>query len=149
MQIKSPLFEHGEQVPEKNTCLGQNINPHLKFEDVPEAANSLVLIFEDVNASPKQWTHWLLFNISPNVKEIMEGAVPEHAVEALANNHSFGYEGPCPKYFTGTHHYWFRLYALDTMLYAPAATEREEIEELMKDHIIEKAELSCICVAPA
>ncbi len=148
MEIICPLFHSGEQIPEKFTCLGVNINPPLLFKDIPSDTGSMVLIFEDVDATPKPWTHWMLFNISSNINEIKEGTVPEHCVEALANNHSFGYEGPCPKYFKGTHHYWFRLYALDIILYAPAATEREEIEDLIKNHIIGKAELMGLCTAP-
>ena len=148
MELKSPLFKHGEIIPEYYTCLGPNINPPLQIEDVPPNAKSLVLVFEDVDATPKPWTHWMLFNIPVATGIIKEGSIPKGAVEGLANNHSFGYEGPCPKYFKGTHHYWFRIYALDTQLDLPAATEREEIEEKMKDHIIEKAELLGLCTAP-
>ena len=148
MELKSPLFKHGEIIPEYYTCLGPNINPPLQIEDVPPNAKSLVLVFEDVDATPKPWTHWMLFNIPVVTGIIKEGSIPKGAVESLANNHNFGYEGPCPKYFKGTHHYWFRIYALDTQLDLPAATEREEIEEKMKDHIIEKAELLGLCTAP-
>jgi len=148
MELKSPLFKHGEIIPEYYTCLGPNINPPLQIEDVPPNAKSLVLVFEDVDATPKPWTHWMLFNIPVVTGIIKEGSIPKGAVESLANNHSFGYEGPCPKYFKGTHHYWFRIYALDTQLDLPAATEREAIEEKMKDHIIEKAELLGLCTAP-
>ena len=148
MELKSPLFKHGEIIPEYYTCLGPNISPPLQIEDIPLNAKSLVLVFEDVDATPKPWTHWILFNIPVTTGIIKEGSIPKGAVEGLANNHSFGYEGPCPKYFKGTHHYWFRLYALDSQLDLPAATEREEIEEKMKDHIIEKAELLGLCTAP-
>ena len=148
MELKSPLFKHGEIIPEYYTCLGPNISPPLQIEDVPLNAESLVLVFEDADATPRPWTHWMLFNIPASTGIIKEGSIPRGAVESLANNHSFGYEGPCPKYFKGTHHYWFRIYALDTQLDLPAATEREEIEEKMKDHIIEKAELLGLCTAP-
>ena len=148
MQIKSPEFKHGEVIPQRFTCLGPNINAPLYFEDVPTGAKSLVMIFEDVDATPKPWTHWMLFNIPPTTPQIEEGVIPEGATEGLANNHSFGYEGPCPKYFKGTHHYWYRVYALDTVLDLPAATEREEVEEKMQPHIIEKAELLGLCIAP-
>lgn len=149
MKIKAPAFIQGESVPEKYTCLGPNINPSLQIEDVPENAKSLVLIFEDIDATPKPWTHWMLFNIPPETKMIDEGSIPAGATEGLANNHSFGYEGPCPKYFNGTHHYWFRLYALDTILNLPAATEREDVEKAMGGHIVAKAELLGLCTAPA
>ena len=148
MKITSPLFQYGEDVPQPNTCLGTNINPPLSFENVPDNTQSLVLIFEDVDATPKPWTHWMLFNIPVTTKQIEQGKIPEGATEGLANNHSFGYEGPCPKYFKGTHHYWFRLYALDTVLHLPAATEREDVETAMQQHIIAKAELLGLCTAP-
>ena len=148
MELKSPLFKHGETIPEPYTCLGPNVNPPLQIENIPSNTKSLVLVFEDADATPKPWTHWMLFNIPPSTTLIKEASIPKGATESLANNHSFGYEGPCPKYFKGTHHYWFRLYALDAQLDLPAATEREEVEEKMKDHIIEKAELLGLCTAP-
>lgn len=148
MRITSPVFQHGQSIPVKNTCLGPNVSPSLYFEDIPTGAQSLVLIFEDVDATPKPWTHWMLFNVPATTPQIEEGIIPEGATEGLANNHSFGYEGPCPRYFKGTHHYWFRLYALDRKLDLPAATEREEVEERMKAHVIAKAELLGLCTAP-
>lgn len=148
MKITSSVFRHGEHIPQMFTCLGPNINPPLQFENIPENTQSLVLIFEDIDAAPIAWIHWMLFNIPATTTTVNEGAIPDGATEGLANNHSFGYEGPCPKYFKGTHHYWFRLYALDTKLDLPAATEREEVEEKMKDHVIENAELLGLCAAP-
>lgn len=147
MRIRS-TFDENQPIPTANTCLGKNISPALKFEGIPYGTKSLVLIFEDVDATPKPWTHWMLFNIPATVTEIQEGTIPEGATEGLANNHSFGYEGPCPRYFKGTHHYWFRLYALDTTLDLPRNSEREDVEEKMRDHIIEKAELLGLCTAP-
>lgn len=147
MRIKS-TFEENQDIPKPYTCLGKNINPPLEFEDIPTKARSLVLIFEDIDASPKPWTHWMLFNIPPGVTKIEEGTIPPGAIEGLANNHSFGYEGPCPRYFKGTHHYWFRLYALDTILDLPKNSEREDVEEQMQGHILEKADLLGLCTAP-
>jgi len=148
MKITSALFRHGEHIPQMFTCLGQNINPPLQFENVPPNAKSMVLIFEDVDSTPRPWTHWMLFDIPVTTTEVTEATIPNSATEGLANNHSFGYEGPCPKYFKGTHHYWFRLYALDTKLNLPAQTEREEVEAKMKDHIVERAGLLGLCTAP-
>jgi Raf kinase inhibitor-like YbhB/YbcL family protein len=148
MKITSPLFRPGEHIPQMFTCLGPNINPPLRFEEVPHNAQSMVLIFEDVHATPKPWTHWMLFDILPSTTEVTAATIPNGATEGLANNHSFGYEGPCPKYFKGTHHYLFRLYALDIKLNLPPATEREEVETKMKDHVLAKAELLGLCTAP-
>ena len=143
MIIRS-TFSNGQEIPKLNTCLGPNVNPPLFIDDVPAEAKSLVLIFEDVDAIPI-WTHWMLFNIPVTTTEIKEGTIPEGAVEGLANNHSFGYEGPCPKYFEGVHHYRFRLFALDTVLDLPAATEREVVEANMQGHVIAKAEIQGLC----
>ena len=148
MKITSPAFHPGDEMPLPYTCLGPNINPPLNFEDVPQDAQSLVLIFEDVDATPKPWTHWLLFNLPPDAA-VAEDAVPAGATEGLANNHSFGYEGPCPKYFNGTHRYWFRLYALSKKLDLPPATGREEVELEMKNCILAQAELQVLCTAKA
>lgn len=142
--ILRSTFVNGQEIPLINTCMGPNINPPLFFDEVPEEAKSLVLIFEDIDAIPI-WTHWMLFNIPPTTTEIMEKSIPEGAVEGLSNNHTFGYEGPCPKYFEGIHHYWFRLFALDTVLDLPPNSEREEVEEKMRDHVIAKAYLGGIC----
>jgi len=147
MQLTSTVFQYGESIPQPYTCLGPNVNPPLQIHDVPEEAQSLVLIFEDVDATPKAWTHWMLFDIPPDTSHIDENTIPPGATEGLANNHSHGYEGPCPKYFKGTHHYWFRLYALDVRLNLPAATEREEVEQKMKDHVVAEATLLGLCVA--
>jgi Raf kinase inhibitor-like YbhB/YbcL family protein len=148
MKIKT-VFEHNQEIPQPYTCLGPNISPPLQFEDVPPNAESLVLLLEDIDASPKPWTHWLVFNIPAVTQNSEEGKIPLGGVEGLANNHSFGYEGPCPRYFEGTHHYWFRLFALDTMLDLPAESEREDVEKAMKQHIIAKAELLGLCTRPA
>lgn len=147
MRIKT-VFEHNQEIPTPYTCLGPNINPPMQFEDVPVGAESFVLIIEDVDATPKAWTHWMVFNIPAVTQNVEEGKVPIGGVEGLCNNHTFGYEGPCPRYFQGTHHYWFRVYALDTMLDLPAASEREDVEKAMEGHVLDKAELLGLCTRP-
>jgi len=146
MKITS-VFDHQQPIPQKYTCLGPNVNPPLEFHDIPPGAQSLVLIFEDTDATPKPWTHWMVFNIPAGTTRVAENTIPAGGVEGLANNHSFGYEGPCPKYFAGTHHYWFRLYALDTMLALPPSTEREVVEAAMEDHVLAYATLMGVCTA--
>ncbi|HEY1007488.1 MAG TPA: YbhB/YbcL family Raf kinase inhibitor-like protein [Sphingobacteriaceae bacterium] len=148
MKIRS-AFEHNQEIPVPYTCLGPNISPPLSFEDLPEGTQSLALIFEDTDATPRPWVHWMVFNIPATTTTVQEGTIPEGGTEGLANNHTFGYEGPCPRYFHGTHHYWLRAYALDIVLDLPAASEREAVEEMMQGHILEKAELLGLCTRPA
>jgi len=147
MELKSPAFEHGQVIPQQYTCLGANINPPLHFVNVPPGTKSLVLIVEDTDATPRPWTHWMLFNIPALTTAIHENTIPAGATEGLANNHSFGYEGPCPKYFSGTHHYWFRAYALSEVLELPATAEREEVEKAMQPFIFDQAALMGLCTA--
>ncbi|MCJ8210327.1 YbhB/YbcL family Raf kinase inhibitor-like protein [Mucilaginibacter sp. RS28] len=147
MKITS-VFEHGDEIPVRYTCLGPNISPPLNFEELPEGTVSMVLILEDVDATPKPWRHWHVFNIPASTTTVEEGQVPQGAVAGLCNNHTFGYEGPCPKYFKGTHHYWFRLYALDTTLDLPDASEPEDVQNAMVGHILDSAELLGLCVSP-
>src|SRR5699024_10888811 len=141
------IFENNHEIPRTYTCLGENINPPFTFEAIPRQTESLVLLIEDTDATPKPWTHWLVFNISPNTKRIEEGQIPAGGTEGLANNHSFGYEGPCPKYFEGTHHYRFSLFALNRQLDVPAKSEKEDVKKAMREHIIAQAVLVGLCTS--
>src|SRR5690606_2735801 len=146
MEITS-VFKNNEEIPVRYTCIGENISPPLTFSGIPPDAKSLVLIVEDIDAEPVAWRHWHVFNIPPTTTTVPEGTVPEGGVEGLCNNHTFGYEGPCPRYFNGTHHYWFRLYALDKVLLLPAASEPEDVLGSIQDHVLEMATLIGTCTA--
>lgn len=146
MKIISPVFKHSEEIPQKYTGLGENINPPLSFTGFPKNTKSFVLWVEDADAIPVPWIHWLVFNI-PYQVEIKEGLIPAGSVEGLANNKTFGYEGPNQKYFTGTHHYYFKLSALDTILDIPAASDLAAVKEKMQGHILGHAELLGLCTS--
>lgn len=148
MKLTSPNFKDNQEIPEDFTCLGRNINPTLHISDIPEKTRSFVLIVEDVDATPKSWTHWLLFNIPWSEVTIVESEVPADAMEGLANGGTPGYEGPCPKYFTGIHHYHFRIFALDRLLEIPKESDRTIVEEEMKDYVLEEAVLIGTCTSP-
>ena len=99
MELKSPLFKHGEIIPEYYTCLGPNISPPLQIEDIPLNAKSLVLVFEDVDATPKPWTHWILFNIPVTTGIIKEGSIPKGAVERPCQQSQFWLRRTLPEIF--------------------------------------------------
>lgn len=145
MFITSPAFRDRTHVPTANTCIGENISPALEFGDFPEATKSLVLIVEDRDAAPVPWIHWLVFNIPPTTTSVPEGQIPANGTEGVANGGSHGYEGPCPKYFSGTHHYYFQLFALDTVLDEPDSADKSRIVLAMEDHIIDSADLVGLC----
>jgi Raf kinase inhibitor-like YbhB/YbcL family protein len=141
MKLQSSAFNNGEEIPVKYTCFGPNISPPLSFIDVPAKAQSLVLTLEDVNAEGKPWVHWLVFNIPTTTKHVAEGQLPLGGVEGLANGGTYGYEGPCPRYFNGRHHYWFQLYALDSLLDLSATADLATVKKAMSSHILDQAEL--------
>lgn len=140
MKISSPAFADNGQIPPKYTCDGEDINPPLRLEHVPEGARSLALIIEDPDAPAGLWIHWLVWNINPHQNEIAENSTPR---EAMAGRNSFnrtGYGGPCPP--SGTHHYIFRLFALDSVLPLAGGSTKNQLEEAMKPHVLAEARLT-------
>ena len=140
MKITSTVFENNQPIPEKYTCKGDDVNPPLLFEEVPAEAKSLVLLVHDPDAPAKDWTHWLLYNMSPNVAFIKENSTPGTAEHGTNDSGTRSYSGPCPP--SGTHRYYFKLFALDEKLDVPEeVADRAVIEEAMTGHTIAQAEL--------
>ena len=142
MTITSSAFNDNGKIPHEYTCDGEDINPPLKFENVPEDAATLALIVEDPDAPGKTWVHWVIINIDPHTTRVLEDSVPDGGMEAVTDFGHAGYGGPCPP--SGPHRYYFKLYALDTVLDVTEDVSREEIEHAMMGHILEKAELTGI-----
>lgn len=142
MKITSPAFTDNAKIPVKYTCKGENISPPLVFNEVPPEAKSLILTVEDADSGPPSWIHWFVFNIPPEVHAVPEGKIPENGLEGRANGGTRGYEGPCPVYFRGTHHYQFNLYALSMKLEAPPTVAKTDIAEAISDNTIAVAQLN-------
>lgn len=140
MKILSPAFEHNGQIPKKYTCDGADVNPPLKVEGIPADAKSLALIVDDPDAPAGIWVHWLVWNIDPKTHEITEDSVPHGALQGVNDFRRRDYGGPCPP--SGTHRYFFKLYALDAVLSISANATKADLEASMKTHIIAKAELT-------
>lgn len=139
MNLSSPAFQNNGKIPVKYTCDGENINPPLIISDIPNKTKSLVLIVDDPDAPMGTWLHWTVFNIDPKTKEISENSIPSGALEGITDFGSIGYGGPCPP--SGTHRYFFKLYALDIKLDLSSGVSKEEIEKAIEGHILDKAEL--------
>lgn len=137
LTITSSAFDHKGNIPTIYTCDGENINPPLTISSVPNNAKSLVLIVDDPDAPKKTWVHWVVWNIPPTTKEIPQNGVPGSA--GITDFGTTGYGGPCPP--SGTHRYFFKLYALDTLINLPKEATKKEVEEAIQGHIIAKAEL--------
>ena len=136
MRLKSPAFEHNTSIPSRFTCEGDDINPALIIEDVPKTAQSLALIMDDPDAPMGTWVHWVVFNI-PVSTRIEENSAP--GTLGMNTARKLEYHGPCPP--SGTHRYFFKLYALDTILTLKEGASKAALEKAMEGHTIDKAEL--------
>lgn len=136
MKISSPDFKHNEFIPRKFTCEGEDINPALVIEEIPRQAQSLSLIVDDPDAPMGTWVHWVLYDI-PMVNRIGENSIP--GKQGINNFGRRDYGGPCPP--SGTHRYFFKIYALDGMLNLKEGISKGELEKMMQGHILDRAEL--------
>ena len=116
-----------------------NFIPPLEFVDIPNNAKSLALIVDDPDAPAKTWVHWVVYNINPQVTEVKENSVPQDGIEGMTDFGKPGYGGPCPP--SGTHRYFFKLYALHTILDLPKNATKQMVEQKMQNNILDKAEL--------
>lgn len=139
MKITSTEFTHNQNLPAKYSCDGNDVNPPLTISDTPEGTKSLVLIHDDPDAPVGTWVHWLLWNISPDTTEIAENSTPSGAVTGKNSWNETKYGGACPP--SGTHRYFFKIYALDTTLNLSPNSKSADIEAAMKGHVLDKAEL--------
>ena len=137
MKLTSPAFEHNQMISKKFTCQGNDVNPELNIAGIPAGAKSLALIVDDPDAPMGTWVHWVVFNIPPSDVKIKENSIP-----GIQGYNDFGrnnYGGPCPP--SGTHRYFFKLYALDTELDLKEGVKKQELEKAMEGHILVKTEL--------
>jgi len=139
MKISSAAFENNSFIPSRYTCEGLGRNPPLEIRDVPDDTKSLVLIVDDPDAPIKTWIHWTIWNIDPKTTEIGENSCPEGGIEGVSSSGRRGYDSPCPP--SGTHRYFFKLFALDKMLDLSPNSYVRDIESAIEGHMIQKAEL--------
>lgn len=137
--ITSPAFRHEGRIPSPYTCDGEDINPSLEISGVPEGTKSLALIVDDPDAPRGDWVHWLVWNIAPHTATIAEDSVPAGSTEGTTDFNRTGWGGPCPP--SGTHRYFFKLYALDVVLDLDASASKHDLEQAMESHIIDEAVL--------
>jgi Raf kinase inhibitor-like YbhB/YbcL family protein len=143
LTLTSSAFPEAGMIPRKYTCDGEDRSPPLEWTGVPATAHSLALICEDPDAPMGTWSHWVVYNIPPEVKSLGEGIAPEETLKlgegqiASQGKNDFGkigYGGPCPP--RGTHRYFFRLYALDTTLELDPAAPRPHVLKALERHIV-------------
>lgn len=140
LTLSSPAFRNGAVIPTKYTCKGDDISPPLEISNIPPDTVSLVLIVHDPDAPNGDFLHWTLWNINPSQPVITEGTAPTGAVEGRTDFGKSQYGGPCPP--SGTHHYEFDLYALNTKLDLSAGASRQQLERAIQTYIIARTTLT-------
>ncbi|MCK5305729.1 MAG: YbhB/YbcL family Raf kinase inhibitor-like protein [Candidatus Omnitrophica bacterium] len=136
MILTSPNFQNNGVIPAKFTCQGEDVNPTMVIDGTPEGTKSMALIVDDPDAPGKTWVHWVVFDI-PAAQKIDENSVP-----GKQGVNDFGlrdYRGPCPP--SGTHRYFFKIYALDKILGLKEGISKEELEEAIEGHVLDKVQL--------
>jgi Raf kinase inhibitor-like YbhB/YbcL family protein len=144
IKLTSSAFKDGEMIPVQYTCEGQNISPPLAWDAVPAETKTLALIADDPDAPRGTWTHWVLYSLPPSVKELPMGvpATEEIAAGGRQGKNDFGkvgYGGPCPP--SGTHRYYFKLYALNAELNLAAGATKQDLLKAIYGHIIDEGQL--------
>ena len=143
LSITSSAFESEGKIPSRYTCDDANVNPPLSISNVPDGAKSLVLIVEDPDVPTSirpdgMWDHWLVFNIPPTTKVILEGVEPS-GIAGIGTGGSRGYHGPCPP--DREHRYFFKLFALDTTLDLKEGATKQQILNAIHGRVLAETEL--------
>jgi len=137
MKLTSTAFTDQASLPAQYTCDGEDVSPPLAWSDVPEKTQSFVLIVDDPDTAHGTWNHWLLYDIPADVRKIDEHR--SAGIEGTTSMKTVGYHGACPP--NGVHRYFFKLFALDTLLHILPAANKVQIEKAMEGHIMGQAEL--------
>ena len=144
LKLTSAAFEEGGAIPQQYTCDGRDVSPPLAWASVPDDARTLALVCDDPDAPRGTWVHWVVYNIPATARELAEG-VP--AIENLENGarqgandfRKIGYGGPCPP--SGTHRYYFHLYALDADLNLPSGATKDQLLKAVEGHVLAEGQL--------
>ena len=136
LAVRSVAFSHNGNIPLQYTCEGENFNPPIEIDDVPDDTETLALIMEDPDAPRGVFVHWLLWDLPPH------SSIIERTNQGISGRNDFGkigYGGPCPP--SGTHRYFFTIYALDNAPELESGADKEALLDAMKGHTLAKGEL--------
>jgi Raf kinase inhibitor-like YbhB/YbcL family protein len=144
IKVTSPAFEEGGMIPSKYTADGQNISPPLNWESVPDGTKSVALISDDPDAPVGTWVHWVMWNIPADAMELTESVpsdedLPDGSRQGITDFRCHGYGGPAPP--SGTHRYYFKIYALNTKLDLPSSSTKADLIKAMEGHVLGEGQL--------
>ncbi len=142
--VTSSAFEAGAMIPAKYTCDGDDVSPPLSWSRPPEGTRSLAVISDDPDAPVGVWVHWVLYNWPVDAGDLPEALptdaeLPNGARQGVSDFGRPGYGGPCPP--SGTHRYFFKVYALDAMLDLPAGATKQQLLDAMEGHVLAQGDL--------
>lgn len=146
LTLSSPAFTNRSRIPATHTCDGQGASPLMRWMGAPAGARSFAILCADPDAPRGTWWHWAVYDIATDEAGIPE-AYPKGSkvggCRQATNDFGYaGYGGPCPPKGHGTHHYQFRLLALDVeelqLVDEPHCTD---IEAAARGHTLASAEL--------
>ncbi len=146
--VSSTAFSEGGMIPKKYTRFGIDVSPPLSWNAVPPETKSVALICDDPDAPMGTWVHWVIFNLPSDVKELSENiplqkTLPNGAKQGINDFQKIGYGGPSPPF--GTHRYYFKVYALDTIVDLNAGATKKQLMDAMEGHIIGEGQLKGLC----
>ena len=139
MIITSSAFENNREIPKKYSCDGDKINPPIEISEVPDDAKSIVLIMDDPDAPSGIFVHWVVWNIDHQTSAINENSVPANAIQGTNSGGNKSYYPPCPP--SGSHRYFFKVYALDSTLDLPTTTKKDELLKAIEGKVVDQGEL--------
>lgn len=147
--LRSQAFAANQKIPHKFTGDGSDVSPELSWLELPPGTQELALIMDDPDApSPEPWVHWVIYKIPPEIESLAEAiepaekpASPAGALQGKNSWGTVGYRGPAPPPRHGIHHYYFKLYALDTTLELASGVEKADLLTAMEGHIVGEGEL--------
>ena len=144
MNLTSPAFTQGQPIPIKFSCKGADVSPALVWSEPPAGTKSFALIMDDPDAPMGTWVHWVLFNIPAAARGLPEGVptsatLADGSMQGVTSARSAGYHGPCPP--SGTHRYFFKVYALDVVLALKEGATKAEVLRAMEGHVLAQGQL--------
>lgn len=144
IEMTSTAFQQGAMIPKQYTCSGKNISPPLAWSGVPKATKSIALIMDDPDALRGTYVHWVVYNLPPDGKGLPENVkpgktIPGGGLQGVTTGKKNGYLGPCPP--SGTHRYFFKLFALDAVLSLKSGASKQELEKAMEGHVLDLGQL--------
>jgi Raf kinase inhibitor-like YbhB/YbcL family protein len=137
--LTSPAFLPGQPIPDQFALAHENLSPPLHIDGIPPQAKSLALVIEDPDAPSGLFIHWVLWNIPPTTTTLNKGQVPPGALQGKNSHGDLRYDGPSPP--SGTHRYFFRLFAVSTLLTLPPGADRATLLAALRGHIVGTATL--------